>query len=259
MSVDGIVNAGYQAGSAMRNIASGSRINSAADDASGLAVSEKMESQIRGLEQGSNNARDMQNLINTAEGGLNNISDILQRLRELALQAGSGILTDGDRRIIQNEIEQFLDEISQTADRVQFNNISLLNGGANELHTASSPDGSGPTVSIPDIRGLLDDVINNLNVVTNRTADSLSLIDGAISGVNAVRAELGAMSNRMDHTVNSNSITLLNQMAAKSQAADADFGREAMALHREQILNDMRILMQRQQQDDEQRKTQLIM
>jgi flagellin len=246
----------------MVNLSSGNRINSAADDAAGLAISEKMEAQTRGVEQGSNNTADMQNLINTAEGGMEGIQNNLHRMRELVLQAGNGTLNQSDRELIRTELNELIDEIEETTERVEFNQISLLNGDADGLHTASSPDGSGTTVSISDMGGLADDLraaVNSADFLSGNIGESLQAIDAAHAEVGAARAELGAMSNRMDHTINSNSITMLNQMASRSRIADADMARNATDMNRDQVINDMQVLMQRQQQQQEQQRVQVLM
>jgi flagellin len=223
--------------SAMIKLASGKRINSAADDAAGLAIMEKMQAQIGGLERGIDNTADMQNLVKTAEGGLEGINDSLLRIRELSIQASNGIYNDEDRALIQQEVGQMLDHIKTTTGNIEFNKKKLLDGTASSLHTASNPDGSGMTVSIPDISELLSG-LEGYDVTKNIDLDA---IDSAMSSVNSVRAELGAMSNRMDHSMNSNSVTLLNQIAAKSRIADMDMAKGVMDLNKERVLNDMQI------------------
>jgi flagellin len=217
-----------------------------------------METQIRGFEQGIDNTQDMQNLINTAEGALQGISENLNRIRELTIQAANGTNSASDRQLIQTEIDQLVNEIGDVANRAQFNQIDLLNGTTGDLPTASAADGSGPTVSLPDMSQLADD-LRSINVVTGNINDNLDIIDQAQNNVSAARAELGTMSNRMDHTINSNSITMLNQAASKSRIADADMGKETTDSSRDQVINDMQILMQRQQQEQEERKTQVFM
>jgi flagellin len=223
--------------SAMVKLASGKRINSAADDAAGLAIMEKIEAQIKGLEQGTDNTADMQNLIRTAEGGLETIGDSLLRIRELSIQASNGIYGDDDRVLIQEEVGQLLDHIKTTTQNAEFNNKKLLDGTANALHTASYADGGGMTVSIPDVSNLL----SNLEGYDVTKDFDIGALDDALSAVNSVRADIGAMYNRMDHTINSNSVTILNQIAAKSRIADMDMAKGVMQLNQEQILNTMQI------------------
>ncbi len=234
-----------QLSDAMTRIATGQRINSAADDASGLAIMEKMEAQIKGLEQGNDNSADMQNLIKTAEGGLSTINDSLLRIRELSVQAANGIYGEDDVALMQNEVSQMLDHVKSVTASLQFNNKNLLDGSSDALHTASYANGDGMTVGIPDIGSLL----NNLEGYNLNNNIDIGALDEALSAVSGVRAELGAMSNRLDHTINSNSITILNQMAAKSRIADADIGKSVMDMHKDRILNEMQLFSQRSQME----------
>lgn len=240
-----------QLSSAMIKLSSGNRINSAADDAAGLAIMEKIESQVRGLDQGTDNTADMKNLVNTAEGALNTLSEGLQRVRELSLQAANGIYSDSDRAIIQNEVSQIMQGMGDTIRNAEFNKIKLLEGGGSSLHTASYADGSGMTVSIPDMNTLMD----NLQAYDVTKAFDIGSLDEVMSAVNSVRAELGAMSNRMDHTINSNSITILNQMAAKSRIADMDMAKGAMDLSKENVLNQVSIFSMKSQMETQKTNT----
>lgn len=145
--------ASNQLNTSMIRIATGQRINSARDDAAGLAISEKLTAQIRGFDRGTQNVMDMQNLVNTAEGGLNNISESLHRIRELTVQSLSGVLTDSDRQNIQFEVDQLLSEIDATTQRTEFNTMRLLDGSFRRedgrgLHTAADAQGRGPMVHI---------------------------------------------------------------------------------------------------------------
>ena len=220
------------------------RVNSAADDAAGLAIMEKMESQIRGLDQGIDNTLDMKNLINTAEGGLSTINDSLQRIRELSIQAANGIYTDEDRALIQTEVNQLIQGIESMASQTEFNNMPLLDGSFTDKNTASYPDGTGATVNIPDMRSL---ALGLQGYDVSSGSFDLSVIDNAMASVNATRSYLGAMSNRADHTVNSNSITMLNQAAAQSRIADLDVARGINDYNRDRILTQAQIYMQRNQ------------
>jgi flagellin len=249
MAIDGISGASYQA-NLVNSLSSGNRISSASNDPAGLAIAGKMEAEIRGIGQGIDNTMDMQNLLRTAEGGLSAINDGLQRVRELNVQAANGIMTASDRRIIQFEIDQVMQGISQTAQNTQFNNINLLNGSARNLHTASNSDGSGATVNLPDMNELAQVLLEGINVINNENAaNNFNLIDNAMQQVNASRSEIGALYNRMDHTVNSLSVTLLNQAAAKSRIADTDMAKSIMEYTKQNILQDMQIQMQKQEME----------
>ncbi|MCL2605074.1 MAG: flagellin [Defluviitaleaceae bacterium] len=242
MTVKGLAN--NQMSNAMMRVASGKRINSAADDAAGLAISNKLETQIRGYEQGIANTRDMQNLTKVAEGGLASIGGALGRIRDLSLQASNGIYTDADRQIIQNEISQLADHIQATVRNTEFNTMPLLDGSAQSLHTASNPDGSGATVNINDMSGLAK-AIANFNVTGEF---NIGDIDAAMAEVNGQRANLGAMSNRFDFTADAHSITALNLADARSRIADADMVKEIMNVRKEETLTQIQILMQYNEQ-----------
>ena len=230
---------------AMQRLASGNRINSAADDAAGLAIVEQLTAQIQGLDQGTRNTLDMQGLARTAEGGLDGISDSLNRIRELSIQAANDTNTPLNREMIQSEISQLADQIQSTVDNTQFNNRDLLNGGAEGLNTASAADGTGATVNISDMSSLAQ-AITNFNVTGSF---DLGEIDSAINEVAGQRAQIGAYINRFDHTANANSISSLNMADARSRIRDADIAAEMAALNQDRVINDMQILMQQQEQD----------
>jgi flagellin len=237
----------------MMRVASGNRINSAADDAAGLAIVEGMTAQIRGLDQGTRNTQDMQALIHTADGGLDGISDNLQRIRELSVQAANGTNTPANRELIQAEISQLVTEIESSVSRVEFNSIRVLEG-VDGAHTASGADGQGATVNISDMRDLAT-AIANYNVTGSF---DMQEIDDLISDVNMERANLGAMHNRFDHTVSANTLSSLNLADSRSRIRDADMAREMAAVHQERILNDLQIMMQQQQQEREEEQSRII-
>jgi len=226
-----------------QRLSTGKRINSAADDASGLAMSEKIGALARGLDVGTDNARDMQNLLRTAEGGLSSINDSLQRVRELGVQAGSGIYTDLDRAIMQNEIDQLLDHVKTAARDTEFNTMKLLDGSFASKNTASNPDGTGMQISI-ESTSLETLGVKNFNV----TGDfDLSKIDAALAAVNDARAKIGAQQNVLEYTINANETAYINQMQALSRVADADMAKESTRLSSANVLNDAKVLMQKNQ------------
>ena len=249
-------------------MASMQKINSAADDASGLAIMEKMEAQLKGLDQGTDNTLDMSNLLKTAEGGLSNISDSLQRVRELGVQAMNGIYTDSDRALIQSEVSQLISGIESTAQNTQYNNMKLLDGSFQNKHTASSANGDGATINIGNMtasEGLglqgfdvtkpwtavtpTNDGRNVTNAGATKPGFSLEAIDSAISKVSEARGELGAVMNRFEHTVNANNVTMLNLADAKSRIADLDVASAVQEANRARILNQAQIYNQRNQQE----------
>ena len=243
-----------QMGTSMMRVASGQRINSAADDAAGLAIVEQMTSQLRGFDQGTRNSLDMQGLINTAEGGLDTISDSLQRVRELSVQAANDTNSDINRRIIQEEINQLADHIQTTVNNVQFNTRNLLDGGGENLHTASGPDGSGMTANINNMSGLAQ-AIANFNVTGSFNIND---IDTAITQVNNERATIGAQYNRLNHTVNSNNVSAQNMADARSRINDADIAQEMMAVQQARVIDEVQLLMQRREQEREEDNVRIV-
>ena len=267
-----------QMGPAMNRLSSGMRINSAADDAAGLAIMENMTAQVRGLDQGTRNTMDMQALVQTAEGGLDTISDSLNRIRELSVQAANGTLSQNQRGMIQEEIDQLSRHIESSVNNgVQFNTMNLLDGsGERGLHTASGADGAGATVRINDMRDMARAVTefnvaeplyqplldNDGNEVLNTDGEvvmqrvhsfaaetfNINEIDQFINEVVGERANLGAMHNRFDYTASANTISSLNLADARSRIADADMARELVDLQADRIINEVQVLMQQQAQ-----------
>lgn len=246
MTIQSMANNRMQMQQINMRLASGNRINSAADDAAGAAVIERMQAQINGLRQGIDNVSDMRNLVRTAEGGLDAVNDGLQRARELSLQASNGILTDAQRGIIQNEIDNIMQGIGDTIQNTEFNEQRLLDGTFSDMHTAASPDGSGMTVTIPEMS------VEALGLDGyDVTGDfSLDTIDAAMNIVNATRADLGAISNRFEHTMTSNDISALNLAASRSRFADADMAREFSQMERVRLLEEFQIMMFNQETQD---------
>ena len=239
------VNTTSQIQNLSKQISSGKQINSAADNAAGLGIAEKMRAQENGTNQGTRNTADMQSLVNTAEGALSSVSSNLQRLNELALQASNGIMTSSDRTLIQKEVDQVLDNIQSISQSTQFNTRNLLNGEANELHTASSPDGSGMTVSIPSM-SLQDLGLEGFNVTGNF---DLSSIHSAMNTVSSARSNLGATSNRMDYVMTSNDISALNLASSRSRIEDTDMARATMELEKERVLEQYQVAAQKRENE----------
>jgi len=233
---------------ASERLSSGRRINSAADDAAGAAITALMNAQIRGTDMGTRNAADMGSLMRTAEGGLSSIGDSLQRMRELGLQATNGILTDDQRAMIQTEINQLQDHINRAASDTEFNTMPLLDGSFQNAHTASQPDGSGMSVSIDSA---LPGAIGIENFVPTEGNMDFSAIDSALNSVVGSRSELGAMMNANDFVISANNIASENLSEARSRIADADIAREMMALEQERIIQQYQTFMFRHQMERE--------
>ena len=238
----------------MEKLSSGLRITRAGDDASGLAVSEKMRAQIRGLQQASRNATDGVSFIQTTEGFLQESSDILQRIRELAVQASNGIYTSEDRMQIQVEVSQLVDEVDRIASHAQFNGMNMLTGrfarytGMNTvtssmwLHIGANMDQREQvfigtmTSSALGIRQIGTGQI--LSISTPEQANrNIGVVDSALKRVNKQRADLGAYQNRLEHAIRGLDVGAENLQASESQIRDVDMAKETVTLTKNQILN----------------------
>jgi flagellin len=238
-------------GKEMEKLSSGLRINRAGDDASGLAVSEKMRSQIRGLNQASANAANGISFIQTTEGYLQETEDILQRIRELSVQSANGIYTDEDRMQIQVEVSQLVDEVNRIASHAQFNGMNMLTGrfaraeGANEV-TASMWFHIGANMDQREQVFIGTMTADSLGLRQEMTVISLAnpedanraigTMDSAIRAINKQRADLGAYQNRLEHTVRGLDISAENLQAAESRIRDTDMAKQMVNYVRDQIL-----------------------
>lgn len=222
----------------MEKLSSGLRINRAGDDAAGLAISEKMRGQIRGLEMASKNAQDGISLIQTAEGALNETHSILQRMRELAVQAANDTNTAADRAEIQKEIDQLSLEIDRIGNTTEFNTQKLLDGSINNTVFQIGANVSQTiTIAISDMRSA-NLGVDTLTVDTNANANAaITAIDAAISAVSAQRSQLGAIQNRLEHTINNLGTSAENLTAAESRIRDVDMAREMMEFTKNNILS----------------------
>lgn len=226
----------------LARLSSGMRITAAKDDAAGLAISEKLRAQIRGLGQASRNANDGISLVQTAEGALNEVSGILIRMRELAVQASTGTLGDTERGYLDDEFGQLKDEIDRIATVTEFNGTKLLDGTSSagvalQVGTQNTTDDqisvSVSSMKTADIGGGLDDAA----IATATDAqDALDVIDDAITDVSSQRGSLGAVQNRLSITVNNLASTRENLSAANSRIRDVDVASETVDMTRSQIL-----------------------
>ncbi|MDZ4676901.1 MAG: flagellin [Oligoflexia bacterium] len=226
----------------LEKLSSGYRINRAGDDAAGLAISESLKAQIRGLKQASRNAQDGISLVQVAEGGLNETSSILTRLRELGVQAASDTIGPVERQFLNVEYDQLLSEIQRIADGTEFNQTQLLNG------TGAVFDIQVGTRNNPNIDRIVfdaskaDSTIAALGVNLTSVADkasaqnSLSALDSAIISVSAMRADFGALQNRLQSTVNNLAVGNENMNAANSRIRDVDVAEETSELTKNNIL-----------------------
>ena len=221
----------------LEKLSSGLRINRAADDAAGLAISEKMRGQIRGLEQAVRNAQDGISLIQTAEGALNETHSILQRVRELAVQAANDTETDDDRAELNREVQALLAEINRIANNTEFNTMKLLNGSfSGKLIQIGANAGQTLSITVDNMTASALG-IGAVTVSTQTGANAaITKIDDAIKAVSTQRSKLGAIQNRLEHTINNLSVAAENLTAAESRIRDADMAQEMMGFVRNQIL-----------------------
>jgi flagellin len=237
----------------MEKLSSGMRINRAGDDASGLAVSEKMRSQIRGLQRASKNALDGISFIQTAEGFLQESQDIVQRLRELAVQSSNGVYSAEDRMMIQVEVSQLIDEVDRVASHAQFNGMNLLTGrfaretGENSItgsmwfHIGANMDQrvrayiGTMTAKGLGVRGVMDGAILSLSSADNANR-AIGTLDSALKKINKQRADLGAYQNRLETAVKGIDIGAENLQAAESRIRDADMANEMVNYTKNQII-----------------------
>jgi len=240
---------------AMERLATGSRINSASDDAAGLAVASKLTSQIRGIDQAVRNGNDAISLISTADGAMIEVGNMLQRMRELSVQGGNGTLSSTDLTALNTEFVALRTEIGRIADNTQWNGANLLDGsaGANGLMTfqVGYEADQTITVNLGDLQldgdasysagatagGVFGNDISSLTITTATLANtSLTAIDVSIAGLDAKRSVLGSTLNTLEFAVDNLANASQNASAARSRIADADYAKETTELARTQII-----------------------
>lgn len=221
----------------MEKLSSGLRINRAGDDAAGLAISEKMRGQIRGLEMASKNAQDGISLIQTAEGALNETHSILQRMRELSVQSSNDTNTDEDRAELQKEVAALSTEINRISTDTEFNTQTLLDGSfSGKIVQIGANTGQTLSITIATM-GASALGLSALTISTLTGANSaISLLDSAIAQVSGQRSSLGAIQNRLEHTINNLGTTSENLTAAESRIRDVDMAKEMMEQTKNSIL-----------------------
>lgn len=237
----------------LARLSSGMRITSAKDDSAGLAISEKMRAQIRGLAQAERNAQDGISMVQTAEGALEEVSGSLIRMRELAVQASTGTLGTEERGYLENEFQALVSEINRIADVTEFNGKKLLNGassagvdfqvGLNDVTadriTASIAGDLGGTYAsqLGKATTTSTTALDDMHITTASTAqDALAIIDYAIKDISGARGDLGAIQNRLSITVNNLAAQRENMSAANSRIRDVDVASESVSMTRSQIL-----------------------
>jgi flagellin len=218
----------------MQRLSSGYRINSAADDAAGLGISESMRSQIRGLAQAQKNIQDGSSMVQTAEGNLDEVHSMLQRVRELAVQYKNGSNSDDARTAIQDEVNQLSSEISRIGSSASFNGISLLSSASTVSFQVGADDGQQISVDFIDLSTTVGSSYSSLS--TTGTTD-ISEIDNAITAVSTARSEFGAVQNRLDHSLSVAGTYQENLTSAESRIRDVDMADEMVSLTKNQILS----------------------
>ena len=222
-------------GKAMEKLSSGYRINRAGDDAAGLAISEKLRGQIGGLTQASRNAQDAVSLVQTAEGALNEVHSMLQRVRELAVQYKNGTLSTSDQQAIQSEVNQLKAEIERIGTDTEFNSIKLLNSGTTTVSfQVGASDAQQITVATISVGAQVASTVFALSSASTQT--DIQQIDDAINNISAARATFGAVQNRLEHTIANLASYTENLTASESRIRDADMASEMVQFTKLQIL-----------------------
>ncbi|MCR9104337.1 MAG: flagellin [Gammaproteobacteria bacterium] len=216
----------------LQRLSSGLRINSAKDDAAGLAISERMTTQIRGLNQAARNANDGISLAQTAEGAMSEVTNNLQRIRELAVQSANATNSTSDRAALDAEVQTLIAEIDRVAAETTFNGVQLLDTAATLSFQIGANGGETVDVDTVDVSGV---ITGDITTAANATT-MLGAVDTALDTVNGARADLGAAQNRFESIVRSVQTTAENLSASRSRIQDADFAAETANLTRAQIL-----------------------
>jgi flagellin len=237
-SQNAINKANSSLGMAMERLSTGKRINSAKDDAAGLAIASRMTAQVRGLSAAMRNSNDGISLAQTAEGAMGEVSNMLQRMRELAVQAANGTNSATDRAAIQAEVTQLLAQTDDIANKTTFNGTKLVDGTATALAIQTGINsGDTVTLAIASVKTAdLGIAAIDLSTVAGASA-ALALLDTAIDTVDTGRAGLGAAQNRFQATVSNLTSVVTNLSEARSRVEDADFSAETTQLAKSQILN----------------------
>lgn len=248
----------------LERLSSGSRINRAGDDAAGLAISEKLKSSIRGLKQATRNANDGISLVQTAEGAMNEVSNILIRLRELSIQAASDTVGDIERTFTDREVQQLKDEVTRIAESTEFNGTKLLNGSSPTLEVQvglfNNPNLDrlryDTQTQITTLEGL---GISDITTMTKESAQgNLAQLDNALNQLNSNRSVLGALQNRMQSTINNLTVYRENLESANSRIRDTDMAEESSELVKSNILTQANIAVLGQANSNPQQALKLV-
>ena len=243
----------------MEKLSSGERINHAADDAAGLSISEKMRTQVRGLAQAGKNIQNGISFVQTTEGYMQETTDILQRIRELAVQSSNGVYSDEDRMMIQAEVSSLVAEVDRIASSAQFNGYNMLTGrfttgGADEngirLQVGANMDQAvyvkvnNMSATALGLVGQQGDEANKISVTDVDAANyTIGVIDEALKSVNRNRSDLGAMQNRMEMALKGNNIAMENMISSESRIRDTEYASEMVEFTKQSILNQVSTAM----------------
>ena len=230
-----------------RRLSSGLRVNTAADDAAGLAISERMRAQIRSQAQAQRNANDGISLVQVAEGALNEVNNILIRLRELAIEANNGTMSDADKDTLDQEFDNMIEEIDRIANSTKFNGVTVFDGSTASIDFQVG-SGVSPTTDIITVT-LMSVLASDLGIDTidissvGSPTTAITAIDSAIDVVSATRGDFGALQNRLQSTINNLSVSIENLSASESRIRDVDVAAETAELTRNSILQQAAISM----------------
>jgi len=251
-----------QLANSYRRLSTGLRISVASDDAAGLAISERLRSQVRSLGQAQRNANDGISLVQTAEGALNEVNSILTRLRELSIQSANGTVSDQDKATLNEEFQSLVNEVNRIGRSTEFNGIKLLDGSSS---TVTFQVGFGTTSGIDSLNVSLSAslstslALNSLDIgSTGNTSTAISSIDTAINAVSSLRGRLGAAQNRLNSTINNLAVQVENLSAAESRIRDVDVAYETSQLTRNSILQQASIAILAQSNAQPQAALQLL-
>ncbi|MCR5055124.1 MAG: flagellin FliC5 [Lachnospiraceae bacterium] len=253
MSISG-VGSGYTDYSSYGKLASGKALQTAADGAAELAIAEKEESQARGLDKGTQNAETAKDMLRVTDGAQASITDYLQRIRELAIDASSGLKTDSDKEKIQVEVDQLKQGIADVAKQTQFNTKNILDGTETGFNIATDANGNGKTVTTGDATlealGIKDfDVTKDYD---------LNVIDSALEKITTDRAAGGAQYNTLESTINYNNYASQNTTASQSRLEDLDMPKAISEQKKNQLLDTYQTMMQKKQMEDKENQNRLL-
>lgn len=235
-------------------LSSGKRINRAADDAAGLAIAQKLLKQENGLNVGAQNAKDGIGALNVAEGAMSGMMDYLQRINELSIRSMNGLYSDSDRQTFQTEIDGMMSGIQSLAKNTTFNEQKLLDGSMADMHLATNPSGGGLDIHMENT------TLKSLGLAGfNVTGDfDLNVISNAMDKISKARSNLGAVTNRLDHTYNFNQLASENTLASRSRIEDLDMPKAISEKKKQDALAEYRTLMLRRKLNEDTLVTKLF-